>query len=193
MTQQDFLEKVEANPIIAAVRNDEGLSKALASDVNIIFILYGDICSISDITERIEASGKISMVHMDLISGLNHSSEASVEFIKKFTKAAGIITTKGNLIGKAQELDLRTVLRYFILDSKALDLIGKQSRAGCVQPDLIEILPGAVRSIVIERIRKIVRVPVICGGLISSKEEVVYALKSGALAISATNEAVWKL
>ena len=129
----------------------------------------------------------------DLISGLNHSSEASVEFIKKFTKAAGIITTKGNLIGKAQELDLRTVLRYFILDSKALDLIGKQSRAGCVQPDLIEILPGAVRSIVIERIRKIVRVPVICGGLISSKEEVVYALKSGALAISATNEAVWKL
>ena len=190
---REFVEAIEAAPVVAAVKDDSGLETCLTSDVDAVFILYGDICTIADIVARVKDAGKIAMVHMDLISGLNHSSEASVEFIKKFTKAAGIITTKGNLIGKAQELDLRTVLRYFILDSKAIDLIGKQSRAGCVQPDLIEILPGAVRSIVIERIRKIVRVPVICGGLISSKEEVVYALKSGALAISATNEAVWKL
>lgn len=38
-----FKEALEDSPIIAAVKDDEGLSRCLTSDSRIIFILYGDI------------------------------------------------------------------------------------------------------------------------------------------------------
>ena len=42
-----FKEALEDSPIIAAVKDDEGLSRCLTSDSRIIFILYGDIVTIS--------------------------------------------------------------------------------------------------------------------------------------------------
>ena len=45
----------------------------------------------------------------------------------------------------------------------------------------------------IKRINKVSRVPIIAGGLIADKEDVMNALDAGALAISTTNEMVWGL
>lgn len=49
-----FKEALEDSPIIAAVKDDEGLSRCLTSDSRIIFILYGDIVTISDIVETVK-------------------------------------------------------------------------------------------------------------------------------------------
>ena len=188
-----FLEKLEMNPIIAAVKNDEGLERALQTEVEIVFVLYGDVCSIPAITERIRGAGKLSMVHMDLISGLNNSREVSVDFIRRFTSADGIITTKSALVSRASELGLYSVLRFFILDSMAMESIEKQTRSGGAQPDVIEILPGVVSPRVMQRIKERIRVPLIAGGLIADREDVMNALKGGAVAVSSTNEQVWSL
>jgi len=83
-----------------------------------------------------------------------------------------------------------TVLRFFVIDSMAYNNIQRQT-AG-YRPDVIEILPGLMPR-VIEKIRNSVRCPVIAGGLISEKEDIVAALKAGAVAISTTNENVWKM
>ena len=190
---REFVEAVGDNPIIAAVKNDEGLEAALKTDVGIIFILYGDICTIPKITEAVRSSGKIAMVHIDLIAGLNNSKEISLDFIKESTEADGIITTKGALIPHAKELGLNTVLRYFVLDSMALLNIEKQSKHGVIQPDIIEILPGIIVPKMIKKINGISRVPVIAGGLISDREDVMNALSNGATAISTTNEKVWSM
>ncbi len=190
---RDFIEKLEANPVIAAIKDDKGLEKAITTDCEIIFILYGDVCTIPGIVERIKASGKIAMVHLDLIAGLNNTKEISVDFIKNNTKADGIITTKGNLIGRAKELGLYTVLRYFVIDSMALVNIEKQDRHGISQPDVIEILPGIVLPKIIKRVNKASRVPVLAGGLIGDRDDVMNALNNGVLAVSTTNEEVWEL
>lgn len=34
---------MQANPIIAAIRDDQGLEGCLSADVQIVFVLYGDI------------------------------------------------------------------------------------------------------------------------------------------------------
>ena len=133
------------------------------------------------------------MVHLDLITGLNNTKEISVDFIKNSPQADGIITTKGNLIGRAKELGLYTVLRYFVIDSMALVNIEKQDRHGISQPDVIEILPGIVLPKIIKRVKDVSRVPVLAGGLISDRDDVMNALNNGVLAVSTTNEAVWKL
>ena len=190
---RDFIEKLEANPVIAAIKDDRGLEKAIKTECEIIFILYGDVCTIPGIVERIKSSGKLAMVHLDLVTGLNNTKEISVDFIKNNTHADGIITTKGNLIGRAKELGLYTVLRYFVIDSMALVNIEKQDKHGISQPEVIEILPGIVLPKIIKRINKASRVPVLAGGLIGDRDDVMNALNNGVLAVSTTNEEVWEL
>jgi glycerol uptake operon antiterminator len=188
---KEFVEAIEAAPIVAAVKDDEGLETCLSSDVDAVFILYGDICTIADIVARVKDAGKIAMVHMDLITGLS-SRDISTDFIRKYTRADGIITTKVNLISHAKEIGLATVLRYFVLDSMALVNIERQSHVSRdSQPDLIEILPGIIVPKMIRKICTMSRVPVICGGLIQDKEDVMNALTSGAAAISTTSSKVW--
>ena len=193
MKNREFINKIESNPIIAAVKDENGLEVALTEDIEIIFVLYGDICSIPTIVDKIKNAGKIAMVHVDLITGLNNSKDVCLDFIKNNTKADGIITTKSNLIQHARELELNTVLRYFILDSLALQNIEKQARSPGIKPDIIEFLPGIVLPKMIKRINKVSRVPIIAGGLIADKEDVMNALDAGALAISTTNHDVWEL
>ena len=117
--QTEFKEAIENTPIIPAIKDAESLEQCLKSDACVIFVLFGDICNIAEIVERIKAEGKLAMVHMDLIAGLG-SKEVSVDYIKERTKADGIITTKPMLAKHARELGLATVLRFFIIDSMAL-------------------------------------------------------------------------
>ena len=43
-----LLELLEEMPMIAAVKRKEDLEKALESASQVIFLLYGDICTIAD-------------------------------------------------------------------------------------------------------------------------------------------------
>ena len=49
---KEFLDAIEANPIIAAVKDEQGLQNCLGrEELTVIFILYGDIRSIGGIVE----------------------------------------------------------------------------------------------------------------------------------------------
>lgn len=184
-----FIEAIEETPIIPAVKDEESLAECLKSDINVVFILFGDICNIADIVDRVKATNKIAMVHMDLIAGLG-SKDVSVDFIKEHTKADGIITTKHSLAKHARDLGLYTVLRFFVIDSLALANLEKQTKEA--KPDCIEVLPGVMPK-VIKKICQNNRTSVIAGGLIADKEDVCSALDAGAIAVSSTNSKIWFL
>lgn len=190
---QEFYDAVEANPVIAAVKSDAGLQAAVEmEEIQVIFVLYGDVCTIPEILERIKAAGKKAMVHIDLIVGLS-AKEISVEFIARQTRADGIITTKPALVRRAKELGIFAVLRFFVIDSLALKNIENlEMQCGTLRPDFIEVLPGVMPK-VLGRIAKVSRIPMIAGGLITEKEDVIAALSVGAIAVSSTNQDVWKL
>ena len=188
--ERKFYDYLDANPVIAAVKDMDGVRKCCGQEeIKIVFILFGDICTICQIVEELKAHGKVAMVHVDLISGLS-GKEVAVDFIKKNTSADGIISTKPALIKRARELELYTTLRVFVLDSMAFENIEKQM--GLARSDSIEILPGLMPK-VIRRVSKLVKVPVIAGGLISEKEDVMAALSAGAISVSSTNPAVWSV
>lgn len=186
--EQRFYDAVEENPVIAAVKDFEGLEKCCnIEEISVVFILFGDVCNIDEIVKKVREKGKIAMVHIDLITGLS-SKEVAVDFIKKHTEANGIISTKPVLIKRAKELGLFTILRFFIIDSMAFENVHKQCNQ--VHPDFIEILPGVMPKI-IKKLCKLSSVPVIAGGLISDKEDVMSALSAGAISVSTTNQDVW--
>ena len=174
-------------PVVAAVKDDAGLKKCLESEVDVVFVLYGDVVTISDIVDQIKSAGKLAMVHIDLIHGLK-SSEVAVDFIKKYTRADGIISTKTPVILHARQLGLHTVMRFFVLDSMALSSMEKQVKNA--RPEVVEIMPSLMPAKV-KKICGMVKQPVIVGGLVSDRDDVEELLSAGATSISASNPDLW--
>lgn len=187
--KQHFFDAIENSPIIAAAKDTSGLAKCLTCESQVVFLLFGDICNIGELVEEVKKSGKLALVHIDLIQGLS-AKEIAVDFVKKYTKADGIITTKPPLIKHAKELGLYTVLRFFVIDSLAFSSIARQLQTA--RPDIIEVLPALMPK-VITRICDMVNVPVIAGGLISDKEDIMTMLSAGAVSISTTSQELWFL
>lgn len=185
--KQEFYDAVADSPVIAAVKNPEGVEKCLESEVKVVFVLFGNICNIGEIVDRIKEKNKLALVHVDLLEGLDNR-EIVVDFIKNNTRADGIISTRLNIINRAKELSLDTVYRIFVLDSRAYESIEKQRHQ--MKADFIEILPGVMPKI-IKKINQLSQQPVIAGGLISDKEDVLEALNAGAISVSTTNQEVW--
>lgn len=178
----------EDMPIIAAVKNEKQLEEALETDCSIFFLLFGDICNIRDLVDKIKERGRYVFVHLDLTTGLA-GKEIAADFVKEFTKADGIISTRPQLVKRAKAVGLLAILRIFLIDSLAVDNIPRQLSA--CHPDLIELMPGVIPK-VIRRVREQVGVPIIAGGLISDREDIIAALSAGALCVSTTCADVWE-
>ena len=66
------------------------------------------------------------------------------------------------------------------------------SQIKAAKPDFIEVLPALMPK-AIAKVCRISSVPVITGGLVSDKEDVMALLDAGVISISSTNEQVWFL
>lgn len=177
------------NPVISAIRNEDDLNKAIDSSAQVVFVLHGNIMNIKDICEKLRCANKLVFIHIDMIDGLRGDS-VGLEFIKKYAEPYGIITTKTNNIKHAKQLGLSTIQRIFIIDSLSLDTGIKNIKD--VIPDAVEVMPG-IASKIIDIIQKKVHVPIIAGGLINNKKDVIEALSSGAIAISTSNSDLWSM
>ena len=181
------IDLVETSPVIAAVKDDNGLKRCFDSECQVVFILYGNICTIGGIVQEIKEHGQVAIVHADLTAGLS-SREIAVDFIQQNTEADGIISTKPLLVKRAVELGLIGVQRTFIIDSMAMSTTKKQ--IDTFRPDLVEVMPGIMPR-VLKEIRSYTDIPIIAGGLISDKKDIMAAFSAGADAISTTKEDLW--
>lgn len=186
-TREELLEIIAEFPIIAAVKDEAELKESLLTDCKVIFILFGNICNIATIVEKVKDRDKIAIIHADLVQGLSAKAEA-IDYLKLNTKADGIISTKGNLIKHAVDIGLIGILRNFIIDSMAMDNVYKQ--VSLANPDMVEIMPGIMPEI-IEKIKRKLKLPLIAGGLISDKKDIIAALSAGADAVSTTKTGLW--
>ncbi|MDS0526020.1 glycerol-3-phosphate responsive antiterminator [Clostridium sp. SHJSY1] len=181
-------ELLEENPIIAAVKNEEQLDKAVNSDAEIIFVLYGDVMNIKEISNIITSNSKIGIIHIDLVEGFTNK-EVVIRYIKEETKFSGIISTKPQVVKAAKKYNLLAVQRFFIFDTLSLNNVKNHLISEC---DAVEILPGIIPK-VIDIIAKYSNKPVVAGGLIETKEEVMEALSSGATCVSTTKKEIWDM
>ncbi len=181
-------ELLEENPVIAAVKNEEQLDLAVNSSTQIIFVLFGDLMNIKKISEVIESKNKIGIIHIDLVEGLTNK-EVVIRYVKEETKFSGIISTKPQVVKLAKKYNLIAVQRVFIFDTLSLNTVKNHMISEC---DAVEVLPGIVPK-VLKIISKYSNKPVVAGGLIETKEEVMQALSSGATCISTTKKEIWEM
>ena len=171
-----FEKELIENPIIAAVR-EEDLDFAVLSRAAIVFVLYGDILNIPDICSKIREKNKMTFIHVDLIDGLK-GDFAGVKYIKHCAKPTGIISTKSSTIRYGNQLNLLTIQRIFMLDSLSLKTGIKSIREN--NPDALEVLPG-IASKIIGVLKRETKIPIIAGGLIKEKRDIMESLSAGAI------------
>ena len=180
-------ELLEINPIIGSVKEDN-LENIIKSECDVVFLLNGDILTLKKKIALLHKHNKKVFVHLDMINGLS-SSPISVDYIKNELNVDGIITTKTNIVKRAIELNVSVIQRFFFIDSMSLENAIESLRK--VKPQAIEIMPGIIPK-VIKKINKVYPdIPIICGGLIDNKDEIINVLSAGAMAISTSNLRLW--
>ncbi len=182
-----FYTMIYQNPIIAAINDLNNIDLAIQSPCNVVFLLKGDISNITSMVEKFKNAGKCVFVHIDLIEGFSKDA-TSLKYYHDSIKPDGIITTRSNLIKIAKNNGIFIIQRLFALDS--LSLASGIESLHSTKPDAIEILPGIIPK-VIKEIHGQTKIPVIAGGLIRDKEDVIGSLNAGALGISTSKKEIW--
>lgn len=180
---QNFVSMLRTNPIIAAARTDEEIDNAVLSGAKMVFILDGDIFNYQERIKRVQESGKLAFIHIDLLHGFA-STPYALDYIVKTAKPDGILSTKKSIILKANSLGIMSILRVFALDSTVISSAEKLVKE--TSPTAVEILPGIVPK-VIKMMKLKVNAPIITGGMVDTLEEVKECVKSGASGISTSN------
>ena len=182
----EIKEKLEKCPVIAAVRS-AGFDNAINSQAEVIFLLEADVITIREKLKIAHGNNKCVLIHIDLMHGIG-KDKCGVEYLASIG-ADGIITTKSALVKFAKEVGISAIQRCFALDSQGLDSIKEMICSS--KPDFIEIMPGVIGK-VIEMFASD-NIPVIAGGLVETKAEVISALGNGALAVSTGSEKMWNV
>jgi len=176
------------HPVIAGLRSDESLEKAVKSEVIALFILYGDIFVLPEIMEKARKYDKLVFLHIDLIEGIGRDKQG-VKYLAVNKLCDGIVTTKSNLVNTARKEGLMAIQRLFLLDSAALRT--GEHLLEYNQPDAVEILPGIAAPYFINHIEHKLSCPIIAGGLIRTREEIEELLKKKVMAVSTSNQELW--
>jgi glycerol uptake operon antiterminator len=189
MKKDTFIERLKKYKLVAAVKEEKHLEKALNKSLSGIFLLTGNIGVVKRFVDFYRENGFLVFVHIEKIGGISFDQEG-LQFIAHYVKPDGIITTKANLIKIAKKLNLITIQRCFLIDSDAFKNAVEITKE--IQPDFVELMPALIPEM-IEKFRKETNLPIITGGLLQNKEQMIRALASGAIAVSTGNPELWNV
>lgn len=177
---------ISTDRIIAAVRSDRDFETAINSEVSTVFLLSADIMSIKEKAEKAREKSILLYVHIDLADGIG-KDKSGIQYLAN-VGVDGIISTRSGLIKTARELGMYTVQRFFIVDSQSINTVIETVKTS--KADMIEVMPGIV-SKEISKLKEYIKIPVIAGGLLESKQEIKEALEHGAMAVSVGKPEFW--
>lgn len=189
MTQQCFTQALMEAPVIAGIKGVQELEAALEAPVSVIFLLGGNICELEKMVQCVRAAGKKMLVHIDLLEGIGKDGYA-VQYLKDTIAPDGIITTRQSMVRHAMQCGLFVVQRIFMLDSMSLEVGMKALKS--LHPNAVEIMPGILPGI-IGQVTHATGAPIIAGGLVKEKAQVIECLSAGAMGVSTTAQTLWHM
>jgi len=187
MTKQEFLRLVHRFPIAAALKSDEDIEIALASEVLLLFMLKGDAFQLEPVIEQAHKKGKGFVVHVDLVSGIG-KDRAGIQYLHQIGVDA-IITSRSQLVSAGHAEGLITIQRLLLVDDSALET-GVRTIARAA-PDIVEVLPGIIFPEIATTLQQLLPGPFIAGGFIRNATEVARIRAAGAILSSSSTYALW--
>lgn len=184
MNLQELSHCLREHPLIAAV-SDDNWADAVRSPIRVLFFLSANLLSIREKVAQAHSAEKIVMVHIDLAEGIGKDG-TGIAYLAA-CGVDGIISTRANMIRMAKKCGLIAIQRVFVLDSKGMDSIDEMIRTAA--PHMVEIMPGVICKAILRFSKG--NTPIIAGGLLETKQEILNALNSGAIAVSTSCRDLW--
>jgi glycerol uptake operon antiterminator len=190
MQRDALLKLLCCGPVIPAPRTEEDYLFAVRhTSAPSIILLCGDINSLPELLAEAKKFQKRILIHIDLLEGVG-KDKAGIKLLAKMG-ADGLITTKPHLCKMAHDTGLLVIQRLFIMDSEAL-------RTGLrllekVKPDAVEVLPACLPELVVRQMIQSAGIPVLAGGLVTTRSDVANALHNGICAVSTSRRDLWAL
>ena len=180
-------EVLSLHPVIASIKDEDGLRSVLRAPCPVVFVLFGSVMTIHSIVASLKSAGKMVFVDVDLLDGFS-SKPVTVDFLKAHTQVEGVLSSKSIMVKAAKTAGLLAIHRLFLVDSFSYNNVSKQVKIS--EPDAIMILPGCMPR-VISWVCDETELPLIAGGLVCDKDDVMGALGAGATAVASSNRGVW--
>lgn len=183
-----FISRIAAEPCCAAITAPQHIEPALASRTPVIFILRGNGLTLAPLVRRIHGAGKLVAVHIDLVGGIR-ADRSSVAWLASAGVDA-VISSHGQLMSPIRHEGMTAIHRLLLVRrgqlETAIAAIGRSA------PNIVEILPGVILPSVAHLLPDF-GVPVLAGGFIRTEQEESAALVAGALGVTTSTQALWKI
>ncbi|BFT73959.1 glycerol-3-phosphate responsive antiterminator [Paenibacillus sp. P36] len=185
-----FFERLSTHRMVASIKEPKQIEIALSlkHQLSGVFLLTGHIGVIKGYVDLFNKHQLPVFLHLEKIGGLSTDSYG-MDYLAKVIKPTGIITTKTNVVKTAKKMGLLAIQRFFLVDTEGVENIFKSLAQ--VEPDIIEVMPARIPQMIGE-IKKFTTLPIITGGLVYERSQVMDGFKHGATAVSASKTDLWR-
>lgn len=184
-----FMKRLQQHRLVAAVKSPKQLERVVQEKerVSAVLLMTGNVLTLEQYVRFIQSHGLPVIVHVEKIGGL-HMDRDGIEFMKRYVKPFGIVTTRTGTIKKAKAAGLFVIQRVFLIDTEVYEHL--MDDLPTLQADAVEIMPCRAPDFV-KRIASEANKPILTGGLLHTVTQAYEALNAGATAVTTSNVEMW--
>ena len=176
----EIVKKQICVPVVSSMKRmerfiDSNLKVCVLQDIHISLLEY--------MIKTLHDHNKLALVHIDMVHGIS-SDEHGTEFLCQRLRADGIISSKSRIIETTKKNKKIAIQRMFLIDSKSIERGIETLQKS--QPDIVEVMP-AIAYKIIPYINKSINIPIIGGGLLKNKEDIIEGLSAGCVAFTVSD------
>lgn len=176
----DILKNQICVPVVPSMKR---LEKFIETDLVVCILQDIHISLLEHMIKTLHDNNKLALVHIDMVHGIS-SDEHGAEFLCQRLRADGVISSKTRIIETTKKNKKIAIQRMFLIDSKSIERGIETLQKS--QPDIVEVMP-AIAYKIIPYIKSKINMPLIGGGLLKSKEDILQGLEAGCMAFTVSD------
>ncbi|WP_373483893.1 glycerol-3-phosphate responsive antiterminator [Acetobacterium sp.] len=183
-------EQLKFQSVIPSVHQRKELLYAMEETAaDWIMLKLGDVNTLPQLVRHIHRSGKKVMVHQDSIKGIARD-KMGIQYMANCGVDC-VITMKSLCVKYIKDAGMIAAFGFFVIDSDAC-----RTGLGSIkehQPDVVILMPGTIPPQIIRDIKSEAGIPVILGGLMTTREQITGAIGIGVASVATSNQDLWNL
>jgi len=148
-------------------------------------------CNLFELTSLLHNAHRRALsiyVNIDHIDGI-HADSAGLRYLAEQLQVTGILSNHPRILSLGKSFGLETIQRIFAVDSTGLEVALETVDKAYV--DLLDVSPALVIPYIVPSLTKLLPLPFIASGLISTPQQVKAVLRSGASGVAVSRPELW--
>ena len=158
------------------------------SQINAILLRHCNLFEFTALLHNAHRRGLSVYVNIDHIDGI-HADSAGLRYLAEQLHVTGIFSNHPRILALAKSFGLETIQRIFAVDSTGLEMALETVDKTYV--DLLDVSPALVIPYIVPSLTKLLPLPFIASGLISTPQQVQAVLRSGASGVAVSRPELW--